>query len=156
MVRDDLLNLLNFHLDSPFDFAEYTTKRQNQLSIEEAEFASDCKLFPSTARMSNGKLFWHKHHAAQLLHDDVKYGYGSLRPSELYETRPEYKEFELSFFRRHLYQEIHKQLTGPYWKMKTKKLARKRLEEELDQMKMDWGNRLLYSDIVEKFETIEL
>jgi hypothetical protein len=48
--------------------------------------------WPSTVsikreRDSNGKLFWHKHPACQLLHDDVKDGIGSMKPTELYKTR---------------------------------------------------------------------
>lgn len=126
------------------------------MAIEEAEFQNDQALFPSKERDSNGKLFWHKHPACQLLHNDVKDGIGSMKPAELYKTRPEYQEFELASFRRHLNQEIHKQLTAPYWKEKTRKLARKILEEEMDQMKLEWGNRLYCADITEQFAHIEL
>ncbi|CAB9512023.1 hypothetical protein SEMRO_514_G158120.1 [Seminavis robusta] len=50
---------------------------------------------------------WGTHAAKKLLKADVDQDKQfDLKPSELWETRPEYKEFPLEVFRKHIYQEV--------------------------------------------------
>eukprot|EP00978_Attheya_sp_CCMP212_P016722 scaffold44014_cov56-Attheya_sp.AAC.4 len=50
---------------------------------------------------------WHLSDAQSLLKDDITGGLLKvLKPSELWETREEYKEFSLKVFRNHIYQEV--------------------------------------------------
>jgi hypothetical protein len=52
---------------------------------------------------------WHRSNAHPLLKEDITDGlHKVLMPSELWETREEYKQFSLKVFRNHIYQELDK------------------------------------------------
>lgn len=58
------------------------------------------------------RIPWHKSNAAPLLTKDIKEGKHKVpmfKPKDLYESRPDYREFTLKEFRDHLYQERDKQ-----------------------------------------------
>ena len=61
-------------------------------------------------REENGeeKIPWHRSRASRLLKQDVRNGkHLTMKPEELYHTRPEYYEhFKLEVFRKHIYQEV--------------------------------------------------
>jgi hypothetical protein len=38
-----------------------------------------------------------------------------MKPMELWNSRPEYKQFDQNVFREHIYQEERKQLQSSYW-----------------------------------------
>lgn len=54
----------------------------------------------------NSKTPWHRSAAAPLLKQDVKDGkHKEQKPKDLHKSRPEYEEFDLPAFRKHIYQE---------------------------------------------------
>ena len=96
-------------------------------------------MFPRKAKTSRGQPFWDMHPAAKLLHDDIKSGrVASMKPAEIKASQPEYELFDDKDFTKKVDQERSKQRTAPYWQMKKKKEQRKKLEEEMDQMKESW------------------
>jgi hypothetical protein len=135
-----------FHCYSFQDFTKYhkemvvyVEKRKALVGQEEADFQHDVELFPRKAKTSRGQPFWDTHPAAKLLHDDIKSGrVASMKPAEIKASRLEYEPFDDKDFTKKVDQERSKQRTAPYWRMKKKKEQRKKLEEEMDQMKESW------------------
>jgi hypothetical protein len=119
---------------------EYTTKIRNQISKDEKFFLHNKELYERKGKTSRGKLFWDTHPANELLHHDLKSGNNKKR-SELQKARTEFGDFSPVDFRKHVHQNHHKQLTGPYWKEKRNKKARKQLDDEMDSIKEEWGFR---------------
>lgn len=55
------------------------------------------------------ELVWHRHPAMALLEQDVSAGlHKQKKPSELYQSRDEYKDFPPDVFRKHVHQEVTK------------------------------------------------
>ena len=125
--------------------------------MEEADFLHDKKLFPRKERTSRGDKFWDTHRASQYLHYDVKIGaILNMKPSDVQKTRPEYLEFSPLYFRKAYFKEIHKQLTGPYWAAKRNKKARQKIEDEMDEMKNEWGVKQAYNQMDEMMKGLTL
>ena len=61
-----------------------------------------------------------------------------MKPKDLWNMRMEYKDFPLSVFRKHVYQERMKQLAAPFWQHKRNKAAEKTNKEEVQQMGDEW------------------
>lgn len=58
-------------------------------------------------RQNDPKKPWHKTECPKLLKKDVnEEKHLSMKPNQLYLSRPEYQEFELSVFRNHIYQGV--------------------------------------------------
>jgi hypothetical protein len=75
---------------------------------------------------------WHKSEAFQRLRVDINNDvHTTMRPSELWATRPEYQAFSLTLFRNHIYQEVDARAKRlwRFEKKKKKQLAREALEE---------------------------
>ena len=80
-----------------------------------------------------------------------------MRPKELWESHKDYKAFLLDDFRRHIYQERHEQLAGPYWQQQRNTTATKKQEETVDKMCHEWGENEWdgnMNDIISRFERI--
>ena len=74
---------------------------------------------------------WHKHKARNLLKKDIDNGkHKNRKPIELYNDRDEYKEFPLSIFRKHIYQDLDSQAKKEYRYAKKKTRARGPMPQE--------------------------
>ena len=62
-----------------------------------------------------------------------------LKPLQIWNSRPEYQEFPLYVFGKHVYQERTKQLAAPYWQFKRNKNAKQKYEETEKLMK-EWSD----------------
>ena len=115
-----------------------TDKRKGRISREEASFHRDMGKLPQKAITARGYPFWNNHPASNLLEKDERDGTANrMKPTKLWESRPEYQVFPLSVFRKHIYQERMKQIAAPYWQHKRNKTAKKKFEETQEMMK-DW------------------
>ena len=85
-------------------------KKKEQSILEETAFQRDCLLHPrDNTHDRRGKLIFDRSPAKALLRHDIKHGaYPLLSPMELWNTRPEYKLFDLNVFRGRIYQEIRR------------------------------------------------
>jgi len=100
---------------------------------------------------------WHKHPAMRLLEQDIKDGlHEGLAPLQFQATRPEYEEFDIEIFRKHIYQEQRKQREMPMKVAKRNKLAsakyKKEVEEELARWHADQG----YNEVVNEMADLML
>lgn len=74
--------------------------------------------------------------------EDIKAGRSSERtPQQLQTDRPEYKQFLLTVFRRHIYQEQRKQREMPLKIAKRNKLAEKKHQQEAEAEALRWNAR---------------
>eukprot|EP00984_Skeletonema_dohrnii_P012684 scaffold5182_cov118-Skeletonema_dohrnii-CCMP3373.AAC.4 len=64
-------------------------------------------------------------------------------PKPLWESRNSYKEFPLSVFRNHYFQELRKRKESSFWRHKMKLVARKEHLAEVDKLYDEW----LWNDI---------
>lgn len=70
----------------------------------------DRSLYPRKTHNQRGELVWDIHPAKKKLRKDVKRGkHLKMTPSELRQTRPEYRLFRKSIFRQRIYQEVRLQ-----------------------------------------------
>jgi hypothetical protein len=77
---------------------------------------------PRGAVTERGYPFWDTSPACILLHQDICNGLtDQMKPSELWNTRNEYKEFPLDVFRQHIYQEKNRIKASSYWRSKNQK-----------------------------------
>jgi len=93
------------------DHCQAWNKKVKQSEMEELAFQHDRLLHPRTeTHDKRGKLIFSRHPAMDLLRHDIKMGYYPhvYTPKELWNARPEYKEFELKVFMQCIYQEIHR------------------------------------------------
>lgn len=57
-------------------------------------------------------------------------------------TKSEYMEFKQKTFAKHVLQEKSKQRAAPYWQVKCKKICQKLREEQAEELKHDWIQRM--------------
>jgi len=83
-------------------------KKALQSATEEEAFQHDCLLHPrDNTHDRRGKLIFDRSPAKDLLRQDIMDGaYPLLSPMDFWNTRPEYKLFDLNVFRGRIYQEI--------------------------------------------------
>jgi hypothetical protein len=75
-----------------------------------------------SSREAGAKPVWHRSSAPALLKKDVDDGkHKQLKPAALYASRPEYQVFDLSVFRKHIYQEADSRPKREYRFEKKKK-----------------------------------
>ncbi|CAJ1929269.1 unnamed protein product [Cylindrotheca closterium] len=76
-------------------------------SMEEEEmWREDRKRFPPVSKKADGSPLWYCHPAKLLLRQDVAEGkHNTMKPEQLQQTKNEYRDFSLTEFRRHIYQE---------------------------------------------------
>jgi len=92
------------------DHRRAVDKKNKESVREEDAFQHDCLLHPrDETHDRRGKLIFDRSPAKELLCQDIKDGaYPRLTPKELWNTRPEYKLFELNVFKGRIYQEIRR------------------------------------------------
>lgn len=141
-----------------------TTKRRGLVNEEEKSFERDMLKMEhlKSNTTSRGVPFWHTHAASKLLKDDIANEMSGVtnrvKPMQLWKARPEYQQFPLCIFRKHIYQERTKQLAAPYWQHKRNKNAQKR-HEETEALLEEWtqvqANRFT-EGLVEDWEKMNL
>ena len=90
------------------DHRRAVQKQKSQYEREELAFQHDRIIHPrDETHDRRGKLIFSHHPASNLLCQDLKNGaYPRMTPSELRNSRPEYKLFSLQVFKERIYQEI--------------------------------------------------
>lgn len=90
---------------------------------DEEATRKDRQRFPRANRNDhNGKLVFDVHSAKKLLREDIKNGlHKHIKPFEMQQTRPEYKEFEYRIFKHRIYQEVRRQKFLHYLEVKRQK-----------------------------------
>ena len=105
-------------------------------------------MFPENKITDRGEYFWHRHPAKQLLAEDVRNGLAyELKPELLRATNLAYQEFNLSTFRKHIYQEKEKQRAEPYWRHKRNIDAMIQLVKDREVNKKNWMETRLRNEI---------
>ena len=118
-------------------------KSQGNVIVEDIRLIeTELAALDLTETTKRGYPHWHKHGAKQLLAEDLKAGRCSERtPQQLQTDRPEYKQFPLTVFRRHIYQEQRKQREMPLKIAKRNKLAEKKHQQEAEAEALRWNAR---------------
>ena len=100
------------------------------VAFQEDALSKDRQSFPVRETTSWGYRPWHTSEAKELLRQDVqqKTHSSSMKPSELHQSRDEYKAFPLKVFRKHIYQEEYAQLGRSYWMNKKEEKNRHKRE----------------------------
>jgi hypothetical protein len=82
-------------------------------SFDHRALSSDRMKHPKSTHNSRGEPRWEGSICEQLLKIDVKEGrHNSMKPQDLYQSRPEYyNNYPLSVFRKHIDQEVRRQKT---------------------------------------------
>ncbi|KAK1736382.1 hypothetical protein QTG54_012982 [Skeletonema marinoi] len=105
------------------------------------------KAHPRRQDTDRGLKFWDTHIAFEMLKEDFdRIEKGLLDPTTpkpLWESRNSYKEFPLSVFRNHYFQELRKRKESSFWRHKMKLVARKEHLAEVDKLYDEW----LWNDI---------
>ena len=118
---------------------ELTKTKSHRIAKENRAFHQDRFLYPRNTTTLHGEPFWDTHAAKDLLAEDVTNGVAAeLAPMDLWQTRDEYKAFNLRTFRKHIYQEQEKQRSAVYWQYKRNKVAQKEHNDEMECKKSDW------------------
>ncbi len=100
--------------------------------FDEKALAHDRKIYKPRDTNANGTKRWDRSAAKQLLHQDVKEKrHVNKTPMQLWNSRDEYKDFDLATFRGHVYQEEYAQKGRSYWQwLKEEKRKEKALKQE--------------------------
>jgi hypothetical protein len=104
-------------------YLKHSLKTLNQYA-RSASFANNAVAHaqmnhPRGAVTEQGYPFWDTSPARILLTQDIGNGlHDRMKPSELWNTRNEYKEFPLAVFRQHIYQEKNRIKASSYWRSK--------------------------------------
>lgn len=148
------------------DFKQYvdnmralTDKRKLELKADKEIYECHRGRNPRNEFTSRGQPFWDTHKANDLLAKDVRSGKAkNITPLMLYSSRPEYQEFDLDVFRKHIYQEIRKQEGQAYWLVKRNLTALKvhlaeaqvdaskweddKLQEDMGHIEKEWAKKV--------------
>lgn len=117
------------------------------VGVNEQEIWQELIAFPREEMTDRGYPFWDTHPARALLENDIKDREADaddgdaddgMKPKQLWESREEYKEFPLSVFRGHIYQERRRQREEPGYVHRRNQKAHKMHEDEVNEMKDDW------------------
>lgn len=105
-------------------------KKEAESIREEDAFQHDCLLHPrNETHDRRGKPIFDRSPAKDLLRNDIKNGaYPLLSPMELWNTRPEYKLFDLTTFRQRIYQEIRRNKFNNWCEVKREQKEGERAE----------------------------
>ncbi len=107
-------------------------KEKKAIVFDEKALAHDRKIYKPRDTNANGTKRWDRSAAKQLLHQDVKEKrHVNKTPMQLWNSRDEYKDFDLATFRGHVYQEEYAQKGRSYWQwLKEEKRKEKALKQE--------------------------
>jgi hypothetical protein len=140
MDAHDVYNMSE--LFKPYEFHNFKTnleklkenlKKESVLvQADEQALLNDRAVVPQRELTHGGYPFWHRSNAKQLLARDVREKkHEEMKPRDLHGSRPEYQEFPLAVFSKHISQESYAQSGRSYWmhkkhmKNEVKKHARK-------------------------------
>ena len=116
-----------------------TKKHKKLVDQDEADFKHDMSLFPEKDVTLRGEPFWFSHPAKLLLKGDIKSGLlSSMKPSELRQTRDEYKAFSPQKFCKEVHHEKQRQRAKPFWVWNRNKDAREIHEKEVELLRKEW------------------
>ena len=111
-----------------------TKKHRKIVAQDEADFQHDMELITEKSG-----LIWYKHPAKELLKEDVASGMASsMKPRELRETRPEYREFSVTKFCKEVHHEKQRQRAKPFWQWFRNKEAREMHESQVNELRRTW------------------
>ena len=80
------------------------TRERNRMAEDSRDFGKDKAI---VMKIREGELTpWHKTKCPELLKEDIDKGRHYVDPIALRESRPEYKQFTLTVFRKHVHQEV--------------------------------------------------
>jgi hypothetical protein len=126
-------------LFKPYEFHNFKTNLENlketlkkgreMVQIDEEAFLKDQSVIPRKTMTSGGYSPWNTSPAKTLLEQDVRENkHNGIKPRAFQLSRPEYQEFPLTVFRKHIYQEEYAQTGRSYWmhKKKLKMMAAKK------------------------------
>ena len=96
-------------------------------AVDEAGFLHDKSLYTLAKDMDG---YWDGSKAQELLKWDIENKvYLQMKPSSLWQSRPEYQKFKLEKFRNHIQQELRRERETNYWIVKKKKKKKKKAVE---------------------------
>lgn len=79
---------------------------KSRMMVDVSNYSHDLAIVKSTRQPGN-KTPWHRTECPKLLKQDVNEGqHLKLTPVQFHQSRDEYKDFNLSVFRKHIYQEV--------------------------------------------------
>jgi hypothetical protein len=121
---------------------ESVANEKKAVAFDEKALRMDWETIKPKNTNANGSKRWDRSAAKQLLHEDVKKKVHKQKtPKQLWESRPEYKEFPLDVFRGHIYQEEYAQKGRSYWQwLKEQKSLEKREKEERKNKRQNNAN----------------
>lgn len=89
------------------------SEKKSLASTDSIALSNDQRIHPRSTHNSRGEPRWEGSIAEQLLKSDVSKGrHTTMRPQDLYQSRPEYyNNYPLSVLRKHIDQEVRRQKT---------------------------------------------
>ena len=113
---------------------------------------------PRNSKTCRGYPHWNNHPAKVLLKKDVESGLANtLSPKDLYKKRAAYQEFPPGVFRYHIYQQKRVIREHFYWVQKRNHFGRKKHDEEVKLLKLEWGGKqhdAKIDELIEKWNNI--
>ena len=114
-------------------------KDKKATDFDDAAVATELLNKPGSLFTEKGYPFWNKHPAKKLLEADIKDGKcKGMLPAQIQLTRPEYSEFPKSIFRERVNYTKRKLREAAGWVPKRNKFARRKIEEECQEMAIGW------------------
>ena len=115
---------------------------------DERNFERDMARFPRGEFTSRGKLFWDSHRANEILKQDLDVGkLKSMRPKDLWLTRPEYRDFDSDDFCKYVHQELRARREKPYWIPKRNQAGLQKHNAEVLANKNEFDNHVTEEDL---------
>ena len=114
-------------------------KDKKATDFDDAAVATELLNKPGSLFTEKGYPFWNKHPAKKLFEADIKDGKcEGMKPKQIQKTRPEYGEFPKDVFRKRVQYTKRKLREAAGWVPKQNKFARRKIEEECQEMANDW------------------
>lgn len=111
-------NFLNFKTNLR-NLHKSIQQNQERASLDYVALCHDLELEARQAASKEAPHYWSGSEASKLLKKDIDDGvHLTLKPSELWLTKPAYQTFPLQKFRDHIYQETRRRTANAYWKVR--------------------------------------
>ena len=124
---------------------EGVQEQQKRATNDEAGFRHDMTLY-KLAKDCDG--YWDGSEAQRLLKIDFRdKRHEQMRPKDLWKSRRQYQEFDLSKFRGHIHQELRHERETNYW------IVRKKKKQKLDDARRN-GERVNEEDVDFLFDPV--
>ena len=159
-VQDDTSINEVYHLRSEYEACEFKKFKTNYTNLmKRIKKDEDRAVRDLVAYFHDIKLYeiakyddtqWHGSAAESFLKEDIQKGLiKEMKPKILYETREEYKKFELKVFRKHIYQETRNLRDSNYWLVKKKKKDKKKQAKREGEKYVDTDTNF-YDPVLDK------